>query len=67
MKKTIIALAAFLLTLNFATAQITLEADYEHSGAYTELANSGYKFYVMDVTANQCRIYSTENFLWKTK
>jgi hypothetical protein len=66
MKKTLITLVAFLITLNFATAQITLEADYEHSGAFTQLSNSGWKFFLMDVTANQCRIYNTDNSLWKT-
>lgn len=66
MKKILIVIAAFLLTFNFATAQINLEADYEHSGAFTQLTNSGYKFFVMDVTANQCRIYNTDYSLWKT-
>ena len=66
MKKLLLAFAAFLLTFNFATAQITLEADFEHSGAFTQLTNSGYKFFAMDVTANQCRIYNTDYSLWKT-
>jgi len=66
MKKTIVASLFFLMTYNFASAQINLETDYEHSGAYIQLANSGYKFYVMDVSLNQCRIYNTDHSLWKT-
>jgi hypothetical protein len=33
-----------------APAQINLEATYNHSGTYTHLSKSGYKFYLMDVT-----------------
>jgi hypothetical protein len=50
----------------FLVGQITLESTYNHSGTYTNLAQSGYKFYVMDVAANQCRIYNTNHTLWKT-
>lgn len=63
MKKLLLFL--FLIPL-VTTAQITFEADYGHSGTYTKLANSGYKFYVMDVLAQQCRVYNTNHTLWKT-
>ena len=66
MKQTLLTIVTFLLAFNFVTAQITLETDYEHSGSYTQLASSGYKFYVMDVSLNQCRIYNTDHSLWKT-
>jgi hypothetical protein len=52
--------------LGFLNAQITFETQYEHSGTYTKLAISGYKFYVMDVGQSQCRIYNTNHSLWKT-
>lgn len=47
-------------------SQITLESTYTHSGTYTRLANSGYKFFVMDVGANQCRIFNSNHTPWKT-
>lgn len=58
----------FLLLLPFSllNAQITLEADYPYSGAFTQLANSGYKFFTMDVVNSQCKLYNTDHTLWKT-
>ncbi len=58
----------FLLILPFALlqAQINLDEEYNHSGAFVKLSNSGYKFYLMDVVAEQCRIYNTDYSLWKT-
>lgn len=64
MKKIFIAALMLLSTLSYA--QITFEADYGHSGIYTNLSNSGYKFYLMDVLAQQCRVYNTDHSLWKT-
>lgn len=64
MKKIFFAALMLLSTLTYA--QITFEADYGHSGTYTNLSNSGYKFYVMDVLAQQCRVYNTDHSLWKT-
>jgi hypothetical protein len=49
-----------------AAAQITLHHNYEHSGTYISLKYSGDKFFLMDIAANQCRIYNTDNSLWKT-
>jgi hypothetical protein len=66
MKQTLLTVATFLLAINFVTAQINLEADYEYSGTYVNLASSGYKFYIMDVGGEQCRIYNTDHSLWKT-
>lgn len=61
---------SFLLVLIMlpvmAFSQITFEADYGHSGTFTKLANSGYKFYIMDVPAQQCRVYNLDHSLWKT-
>jgi hypothetical protein len=63
----IVSLAfGLLLFSGLAFGQITPEATYNHSGTYTQLANSGYKFFLMDVGANQCRIYNTNHSLWKT-
>jgi hypothetical protein len=54
----------FLPLLTFS--QISFEAEYGYSGTYAKLSNSGYKFYVMDVPAQQCRIYNTNHSIWKT-
>lgn len=59
-------LIAIIIIVKLASGQITLESTYNFSGTYTKLANSGYKFYVMDVGVNQCRIYNTDHSLWKT-
>jgi hypothetical protein len=66
MKKTIATIAAFFMVVSFSYAQITFEADYEHSGTYVKLASSGNKFYIMDVGLSQCRVYNTDHSLWKT-
>ena len=47
-------------------SQIVHESTYNFSGTYTRLANSGDKFFIMDVGTNQCRIYNTDHSLWKT-
>jgi hypothetical protein len=69
MKQTILVisfLAIALLMWQKGFSQITFEAEYNHSGAYVQLALSGNKFYVMDVANSQCRIYNTDHTLWKT-
>jgi hypothetical protein len=64
MKRT---LTLFLIILSSLTyGQITQEASYDYSGTFVNLANSGDKFYVMDVANNQCRLYNTNTTLWKT-
>jgi hypothetical protein len=47
-------------------SQITPAGSYNHSGTYVWLANSGTKFYIMDVTANQAVIYNLDQSPWKT-
>ncbi len=62
-----IKLAVLLIFFGLSTfGQINLEQSYNYSGTFTKLAASGYKFFVMDVTNNQCRIYNTNHSLWKT-
>jgi len=65
MKKSVLILL-LLLPFGLLNAQITLEADYGYSGAFTELAVSGHKFFAMDVTNKQCKLYNTNHTLWKT-
>lgn len=64
--KNVTFLITFLFSLNFAIGQITLEETYDHSGTYTALANSGDKFFIMHVGAEQCRIYNIDHTPWKT-
>jgi hypothetical protein len=65
MKKQILLLA--LLTLMITSrAQITFENSYPASTSLTELAVSGYKYFLMDVYNNQCRIYNMDHSAWKT-
>lgn len=65
MKQHVLIMAIMAQSL-FLAGQITLESTYNHSGTFTKLAQSGYKFYLMDVASNQCRIYNTNHTLWKT-
>lgn len=64
--KKLVLLTLLIGSVVFSNAQITFETQYQHSGTITKLANSGYKFYVMDVGLSQCRIYNTNHSLWKT-
>jgi len=63
--KSVFVLLMGLFSLQLG-AQITQDASYAYSGTFTQLAVSGDKFYVMDVTNSQCRIYNTNHSLWKT-
>ena len=60
MKKTTLILA-LLAILTISNAQITLEQTYPASATLTELGVSGYKYYLMDVTNNQCRIFNFDS------
>jgi len=63
--KSVFVLLMGLFSLQLG-AQITQDASYAFSGTFTQLAVSGDKFFVMDVTNSQCRIYNTNHSLWKT-
>jgi hypothetical protein len=64
--KQLISFFTLLFCMSLAFGQnIVLEQTYNHSGTYTALANSGDKFYLMDVGANQCQIYNTDHTPWK--
>jgi hypothetical protein len=65
MKKLILFLG-FLAFIPIVKAQITLENNYPASATVTELALSGYKYYLMDVTNNQCRLFNMDHSIWKT-
>ncbi len=62
------ALSLFVLIFSGLTlsAQVTLEQTYSYSGTLTEIDEGEYKYYVMDVPMNQCRIYNEDHSLYKT-
>lgn len=64
--KKLILLYVFFTIMGVVRAQIYLEKDYNASTGLTELAISGYKYYLMDVVNNQCRIYNMDHSAWKT-
>lgn len=65
MKKTffIIVLGSLFLS---AHSQVILEKKYDYSTAIVKLENLGYKYYLMDVPNQQCRIYNSDHSLFKT-
>lgn len=63
-KLTIFVIVAFLTAQ--AGAQILLEKTMTESAWVTTLANSGFKYYSMDVTNNQCKLYNADWSPWKT-
>lgn len=47
-------------------AQVTLNKRYDYSTSIVKLETLGYKYYLMDVPAEQCRIYNLDHSLFKT-
>jgi len=67
MKKISYFLFLLVLTAFRSQGQITLEHTYSGvSAGYVQLPLAGYKYFVMDVTNNQCRLYNNDHSLWKT-
>jgi hypothetical protein len=64
--KTPILAIAFFLTVLTGPAQIVLENNYPGSTTLTKLAISGDKYFMMDWTNNNCKIYNMNHSLWKT-
>jgi len=64
MKKILIFL---FLVISVATqAQITLDKKYDFSASVVNLETEGYKYYLMDVPNEQCRIYNMDHSIYKT-
>lgn len=68
--KKILILLALSLSIN-ANSQITLEHTYTvaNTNAYLtgcNLANSGFKYQITDLTAGQIKLYNLNHSLWKT-
>lgn len=65
MKTTTFSTIFFLLVFSL-NAQITLDKKYDYSTSVVKFETLGYKYYLMDVPAGQCRIYNTDHSLFKT-
>lgn len=65
MKKLIftIIISMFLVSLQ---AQIKLDKTYDYSTSVIKLETLGYKYYLMDVPNEECRIYNLDHSLFKT-
>jgi hypothetical protein len=61
-------LSTLILMFSFAVVygQITLQKTYNYSTAVVKLETLGYKYYLMDVPANQVRIYNMDHSVYKT-
>ncbi|MEI8048070.1 MAG: T9SS type A sorting domain-containing protein [Bacteroidota bacterium] len=67
MKGLFFILSILIFTTFRSQGQTTLEHIYTGvSAAYVKLPVAGYKYYVMDVTNSQCRLYNNDHSLWKT-
>lgn len=65
MKKLILIVAISLLVLG-TQGQVSLEQTYNYSTSVVKLETLGYKYYLMDVPAGQCRIYNIDHSLFAT-
>ena len=64
--KTTTIFSIFFLLVYSLNAQVTLDKKYDYSTSVVKLETLGYKYYLMDVPAGQCRIYNTDHSLLKT-
>jgi hypothetical protein len=62
----LITLITFLVFPVESHAQIAFEKSFPFSGTITQLEKEGSKFYLMDVSANECRMYNLDYTLFKT-
>lgn len=56
----------FIFSMFLLHAQVTLQKTYNYSTSVVKLESQGYKYYLMDVPASQCRIYNMDHSLYKT-
>ncbi len=65
MKTLIISITVLFFSL-LLNAQITPEHTYNYSATLTEVDDGEFKYYLMDVPMNQCRIFNEDHSLYKT-
>jgi hypothetical protein len=70
MKRNLIILFGIILQtwypMVYTYSQITIEHTYNGWASVTNLANSGYKYHVIDTEAETLKLYNTDHSLWKT-
>ncbi len=65
MKTTIITIL-LVLAGYIINGQVKLEHSYNFSGTLTEIDEGEFKYFVMDVPLNQCRLFNEDHTLYKT-
>lgn len=64
--KQILSTLIFVFSIVALYGQISLQKTYNYSATVVKLETLGYKYYLMDVTASQVRIYNMDHSLYKT-
>ena len=64
--KILIVITIILVSFLTVNAQVTLEKKYDYSTTIIKLETLGYKYYLMDVPNEQCRMYNLDHSLFKT-
>ncbi len=64
--KKLISTSLFLGLFIVLNAQVTLDKKYEYSTSVVKFETLGYKYFLMDVPAGQCRLYNIDHSLYKT-
>ena len=65
MKKLLITSIFFILFFAL-NAQVSLNKRYEYSASIVKLETLGYKYYLIDVSNEECCIYNLDHSLFKT-
>ena len=66
MKKYVLTAGMFVCMVITLKAQVSLQHTYNYSTGVVKLETFGYKYFLMDVPASQCRIYNMDHSLFKT-
>jgi len=64
--KQILSTLILMFSIALVYGQITLQKTYNYSTTVVKLETLGYKYYLMDVPANQVRIYNMDHSVYKT-
>lgn len=64
--KNTISLMIAIFWFSGTMAQVTLEHTYNYSATVVKLETLGYKYYLMDVPREECRIYNLDHSVYKT-
>ena len=66
MKKYISTALLVFCSVLYVSGQIQLEHTFNYSASVTKINDTDYKYFLMDVPLNECRIYNTDFTLFKT-